>query len=240
MNGTSLTLGLVGALALAGTVRRGSRSRVGATRQGGLRPGEARRFNAIYKSLQDTIRGVVEAYETGFGTGGCCDDMLAYEEISNWLANVGLPVLGEGAFRWVFDLGDGRVLKLEKGLGQIEDYDGDEISTWNADPSTSSLTEAERWRLASPAQREHLVPVLAFDPKGRWIIMPKVVPLLQGLDSDADLDAYVKERDRRMARRPEKVKQVHRVAKSMGITRQQVRGDNLDKDFRLLDYGDPR
>ena len=201
----------------------------------GLKPGETRRFNAIYRSLQGTVRKVTKTYEVGFGASGY-DDMLAYEEIANWRKNVGLPFLGEGTFRWVFDLGEERVLKLEVGLGEYYDY-GDESGEnweWNGEPSLSTITEARRWATATPAQRERLVPVLASDPQGRWLVMEKTEPLMKGYDLYEDLELYGRVSVQRMKGVPKKTRQ---VAKQIGVPPEEIRSGNLDTRYRLLDYG---
>ena len=41
----------------------------------------------------------------------------------------------------------------------------------------SNRDEARAWREASPAMRAHLVPVLAADPMGSWLVMERVKPL---------------------------------------------------------------
>jgi len=223
MNGATLTLGLAGLAALAGT-------RQGALNQG-LRPGEAQRFNAIYRSLQSTIRKTAKAHHTGFGSSGF-DDMMAFEEIVEWRKQVGLPFLGEGTFRWVFDLGEERVLKLEVGLGRH--YEDEEIWEWNGKPSASTITEARRWEAATPAQRKRLVPVLAFDPQGRWLVMEKTEPLMKGYDLYEDLELYGRVSLQRIKGMPKKTRQ---VAKQIGVKPEEIRGNNLDTRYRILDYG---
>lgn len=197
---------------------------------------ERRRFDTLYASFQRMVRRIAKNHDVNcFGME--CDEIEAFPEYDQWVDRVGLPMLGSGTgmFRIVFDLGDGRVLKLEKGMGE-HTIDGDyDFWNWNGKPSASSLGEIQRWGQATPRQRAHLVPLLGYDPKGRWVVMPKVVGLMdKAPDSRVDLDAWAKY-DNTMRRKIPPV--IRHVAAQMDIDPLEVRPINLDTSFRLLDYG---
>jgi hypothetical protein len=195
---------------------------------------DRRRFDALYASFQRMGRRIEKNHDVNcFGMG--CNEIEAFPEYDQWVEGVGLPVLGEGLFRIVLDLGDGRVLKLEKGMGEHTIDGDDDFWNWNGKPSASSLGEIQRWGRATPRQRAHLVPLLGYDPKGRWVVMPKVVGLMdKAPDSWVDLDAWAKY-DNTMRRKIPTV--IRQVAAQMNINPLEVRPINLDTSFRLLDYG---
>ena len=175
---------------------------------------ERRRFNALYASFSRMVRAMEKTHETFFATENS-DDLDAYPEFNIWVGKTGLQEIGSGSFRLVLDLGDGRVLKLEQGMGKKE---SDGIYSWNGKPSGCSLAEARRWMEATPHQRAKLVPVLGHDPQGRWVVMPKVSGLPDALRS----------------RIPDSTL---RVATQLGLDPYEVCPRNLDATFRLLDYG---
>lgn len=69
----------------------------------------------------------------------------------------GLRVLGNGRHRVALALGRGRVLKLP-------------IRSTGA---PSNRAELRRWRGATAEQARHLMPVLAADPEGSWLVMAR-------------------------------------------------------------------
>ena len=84
------------------------------------------------------------------------------QQMGRWAKKNGLVYIGSGQSRAVFAEPDGtRVLKL------VFSFFGRE----------SNRDEARAWREASPAMRAHLVPVLAADPMGSWLVMERVKPL---------------------------------------------------------------
>jgi hypothetical protein len=193
---------------------------------------DRRRFDALYASFQRMVRKMAKTHDTGcFGMG--CDQLDGFPEYDAWIQGTGLPVLGTGLFRIAFDLGDGRVLKLEQGMGDHTKDDDEEFWNWNGKPSGSSLAEAKRWERATARQRQHLVPVLGYDPKGRWVVMQKVKGLMHGVSEDRLQEWSAHDR----AMRKQIPDAVQRVAAQLQIAPQEVRPPNLDTSFRLLDYG---
>jgi len=84
-------------------------------------------------------------------------------QMKRWAKARGLVLLGSGESRAVFARGpdDPVVLKLV-------------FSSYGRE---ANQNEARAWREASPAIRKHLVPVVAADPEGRWLIMERVKPM---------------------------------------------------------------
>lgn len=176
---------------------------------------ERRRFNALYASFSRMVKAIKKTYKEFYATQFSIDDLNDFPEFGVWISKNGLQEIGIGSFRIVLDLGDGRVLKLEQGMGKKE---SDGIYSWNGKPSGCSLAEVRRWAEATPRQRAHLVPVLDHDPQGRWVVMPKVNRLSNRL------------RDRI----PDSI---WNVAAQLGLNPYEVCPRNLDATFRLLDYG---
>ncbi len=81
------------------------------------------------------------------------------EERAEMEALVGLKFLGAGKRRWVFEMGD-YVLKLQP---------------YPVSHTAPQLNEVALWRESKslPAVREKLAPIVAYDPAGRWLVMPK-------------------------------------------------------------------
>jgi len=85
----------------------------------------------------------------------------------------------------------------------------------------ANLDEAHNWLDAGPSTKARLVPVVAFDPKGHWLIMERVTPCEYGQGWERD----------------EGMKQACRWFEDQGLL--DVRLQNLSTDLRLLDYGEP-
>jgi len=84
------------------------------------------------------------------------------QQMGRWARKNGLVYIGSGQSRAVFAEPDGgRVLKLV-------------FSPYGRE---ANRDEARAWREASPAMRPHLVPVLAADPMGSWLVMERVKPM---------------------------------------------------------------
>lgn len=186
------------------------------------------KFNRIYDSLQRTLGVMVaDGWDVMPYDGSTYQESYEYEE---WAESVGLPHLGWGAFRSVFDLGGGRVLKIDHGHGRLTDG----FIEWNGEPSGVNLAEWRMWETASPRQRRWMVPVIDVDTEGlgRWLVMEKAMPLAtwdtedQGGSNERMLAA--------MKRIPE---QAYAIADQLDIPRMQVNPYNLDTRFRMLDYG---
>jgi len=113
----------------------------------------------------------------------------------------GPRLLGSGVFRAVVAASDTRfVIKL-------------------AMRPSDNLDEAAFWQHAGPRTREMLVPVVAVDPKGRWLIMERTTPLpLQQEDTPRGQALRVR-------------------AKAVGLL--DTHASNLSSDFRILDYAEP-
>ena len=84
------------------------------------------------------------------------------QQMGRWAKKNGLVYIGSGQSRAVFAEPDGtRVLKLV-------------FSPYGRE---ANRDEARAWREASAAMRPHLVPVLAVDPMGSWLVMERVKPM---------------------------------------------------------------
>ena len=84
-------------------------------------------------------------------------------QMKRWAKARGLVLLGAGESRAVFARSpdDPVVIKFV-------------FSSYGRE---ANQNEARAWREASPAIRKHLVPVVAADPEGRWLIMERVKPM---------------------------------------------------------------
>ena len=226
-DGSLLALGAAGLLA-AGTLlsgrRGGSRSRLFAA---SAKRREHQRFTALYDSLQAVLRAITQ---DGWSFGVEMDRPEDFGEYLDWIKAAPLPFIAGGFTRLAFDLGDGRVLKVDRGFGGV-DPDDPYYRSWNGEPSGANLREAAVWARATPRQRDWLVPVLEVDPKGRWIVMEKVEPLWILDEDNAD------ESDEELFTLLKTVPpQVRRVAEELGVAAGQVAPPNLDTHYRLLDY----
>ena len=83
-----------------------------------------------------------------------------HDEVNAMGRNHGAYIIGAGAGRACFDMGDGAVLKVEHHpeVGRA---------------LTSSRIEALVWMTAPSGIRAHLVPVLLACPFGNWVLMPR-------------------------------------------------------------------
>ena len=84
---------------------------------------------------------------------------------------------------------------------------------------SDNLDEAAAWLDAGPRTRTMLVPVVAYDPEGHWLVMERVTPYPWGEPESEGLKAL-----RQSARR-------------VGLL--DVHPDNVSTDLRLLDYAEP-
>ena len=234
-------LGVAGALAGLAALgsRRGSTAhrrglgRFGAVSERARATGlfERSRFNALYASLQGLLGGMVtDGWDVMPFDGSSYTESFEYEAWAD-SPRMGLEHLGWGAFRSVFDVGRGRVVKIDHGHGGI---DPDGFIVWNGEPSGANLVEWDLWAAATPKQREHLVPTLDVDRVGggRWIVMEKTVPLATwDSDDQGGSSARMLAASRLI---PDDTRQ---AARSLGIPDSEVNPYNLDARFRLLDYG---
>jgi hypothetical protein len=99
---------------------------------------------------------------------------LSAEDWRRVRREAGLPILGNGSSRLVFDLGQGCVLKVA-----FPDNEG------------CNLEEAESWRHAPARVRALLVPVLDDDVGGKWLIMALARPFSGAHDDRAALSARI-------------------------------------------------
>jgi hypothetical protein len=188
MLGAGVTLGAVAALVAAGLARRGSRQQ---PEEQGIRRviAEAERAAALFQGVLDQWFEEGEREEEIFLYGmGLLEGAF------------GGAILGAGADRLVISSVDPRfVIKLTH-------------------RPSSNLDEADIWESAGPQLRSRLVPVVAWNREGRWLIMERVEPY-EGPD-----------------RLPE-VNEAIEWAHLMGFM--DVRPANLSRDFKILDYGEP-
>lgn len=190
MNGSGLALLAAGALALAGASRRGGRS-VPSVPPEVLE--EAREASEVFrKNARAWMKGMSK-------------DVLKEDYELNWHESelrdlFGRRLLGYGTYRLALASRDRRfIVKLSMVPAQ-------------------NLREARAWRDAGPKTKEILVPVLAFDPKGHWLVMERVVPY-------ADPEDHWSPSIRALVQR----------AREVGV--EDVRAENISSDFRVLDYG---
>ena len=190
MNGSGLALLAAGALALAGASRRGGRN-VPSVPPEVLE--EAREASEVFrKNARAWMKGLSEDYEKE-------DYELNWFE-SELLDLFGRRLLGYGTYRLALASRDRRfIVKLSMIPAQ-------------------NLREARAWRDAGPKTKEILVPVLAFDPRGHWLVMERVVPYA---DPEDDWNPSI----RALVQR----------AREVGV--EDVRAENISSDFRVLDYG---
>lgn len=110
-------------------------------------------------------------------------------------------LLGHGVFRAVVASSDPRfVIKL-------------------AMRPSDNLDEAGFWAHAGPETRALLVPVVAVDPEGYWLVMERVAPLPWEPEDHPTIRA------------------VYQRAKGVGLL--DIHADNLSSDLRILDYAEP-
>ena len=198
MNGRDLTLGLVGALALGAAVsRRGSRAMVApdAVRE------EARTDSAWFRDRARAWHA--EDVEAGREDFIGLDDMglLLPTRMRALQKRFGDRLLGHGVFRAVVASSDPRfVIKL-------------------AMRPSDNLDEADFWADAGPETRTLLVPVVAVDPEGYWLVMERVTPLPWEPEDHPAIRA------------------VYQRAKGVGLV--DIHADNLSSDLRILDYAEP-
>jgi hypothetical protein len=93
------------------------------------------------------------------------------EQFHRWIAGIGYPAVNEEraeiwgqslGLRFV-GMGRNRVaFGVPEGVLKLNLY---------ADEPYNNLSEAKAWGIASPDLRRHLMPVLAYDPKGLWLLM---------------------------------------------------------------------
>jgi len=109
-------------------------------------------YAAQWEDIEDQFPDLDEAEE---------EAVWAYEDAT------GLAFLGGGAYRLVFDLGDGNVIKLPI-FHSGRDSNFQECQLWNQRGSKIEPMELRR------LTRKWLSPVLACDPAGEWLVMPKL------------------------------------------------------------------
>jgi hypothetical protein len=149
--------------------------------------GEA--VSSYLMSLESADEPVDESYDFR--------DALDDAFFSSWAKKHRLTYLGHGVDRVVLEIPDG-VLKIA--------YGG------NGDGQ--NLGEVRVWGTAPQGLRRWLVPVLRFDPNGRWLIAEKAIPSVSGeIPDSAPLALF----------------------NQFGLT--DFRPENFDVQGRLLDYG---
>lgn len=80
---------------------------------------------------------------------------------------------------------------------------------------SANLDEASFWEDADPRLRELLVPVLGYHERGHWLVMPYVEPWSHRTQGEPDIEPFL----------------------AVGLM--DMRDENLAKDGRALDYGEP-
>ena len=199
MNGRDLTLGLVGALALGAVVRRPAGSRALHAPPEVLEEAQSMvrwfRPQAQKWNRQDREEGREEYIgldDMGVGVPS---------RLGSLRAHFGDRLLGHGVFRVVIASSDPRfVIKL-------------------AMRPSDNLDEAAFWTDAGPKTRALLVPVVAVDPEGYWLVMERVEPLPWEPEDHPDIRA------------------VYQRAKGVGLF--DIHANNLSSDLRILDYAEP-
>ncbi len=191
-----MTLAAAGLLALAGAARRGARSQV---------VPEAVRREA--ESQSKAFRRAVAAW-----TRGMTNEQISGED--RWLGIheaemhdlFGERLAGIGTYRVALFSNDPRyVIKLAMCL-------------------SDNLDEAAAWEDAGPQTRALLVPVVACDPEGHWLIMERV-------EVYGERPAPVV----RLGREPWSV--LRQKFERLGLL--DLHPDNFSTDMRLLDYAEP-
>lgn len=189
--------------------------RAGGRVRGAARPGRggAALYNRLWTSLQDELGEIsIRTRQRHFRV------VDHAPEIARWARRNGVSMLGMGAFRVVLKV-PGGALKLDLAT---QDVPWSKEYVWIAGgkqkPTKMNTYEARAWRRASPAARSHLVPVLASDPKGRWLLSEQTVP------------------SSREPTRADRLR-LEPVAAHIGMPEKQIKRGNLDVKGRLLDYG---
>lgn len=147
MNGSSLSLGLAAGLALLGLARPGGSRGTTSAKSNLTRAGRIARAVAAVRRM-----------EGWFWAAGRQDEWdekdFSSKDYRRLCRDAGLPILGAGGSRVVFDLGQDRVLKV----------------AWPENEGCNTV-EAEAWHEAPRAIRSFLVPIYGFNPDGSWLIM---------------------------------------------------------------------
>ena len=233
MNGRDLTLGALAGLAVAGLVvqrRRGSRTASTAPRLGAGRVGkmEARALLSEGRAVRPPVGSAARVHGTAPVSAArrtrytqlaasYTADCGGYE-IAVWASDHDLIPLGSGDFRAVFAEND----PTRAGLSPLH------VLKLNHEDATSSLEEICVWREAPEWLRAYLVPILDYDPKGRWILMAYAEPLYPSSDGNDPTE------DGGDASEVIPVSVIRRL-RACGVTDLNVQ--NLSADGRLLDYG---
>ena len=190
------------------SVARPARPRAGVARKRGPAA-----YNRLWTSLQDALGEI--SIRTGQKHFRVIDHAA---DVGRWARKNGLKLLGMGAFRVVLGLPEG-ALKLDLAT---QDVPWSKEYIWIARrkqvPTKMNNFEARAWRLAPRAAKAHLVPVLASDPQGRWLLSEVTQPSTREPTRD-DL------------------RRLSPVAVSIGMPEKQIKRGNLDVKGRLLDYG---
>ena len=191
----------VGAMVLAVTIRpEGSRAVSGTAVPDAVRE-EARTASAWFRERARAwhARDVEAGREDFIGL----DDMglLLPTRMRALQKQFGDRLLGHGVFRAVVASSDPRfVIKL-------------------AMRPADNLDEAGFWAHAGPETRALLVPVVAVDPEGYWLVMERVEPLPWAPGVHPAIRA------------------VQQRAEGVGLV--DIHADNLSSDLRILDYAEP-
>jgi len=198
-SGVNLTLGLVGALALGAALRRPAGSRALHVPAEVVKEAQdlSRWFQTRSKSWRAEDRAAGREDFIGMDDMG----LLLPVRMRALQERFGQKLLGHGVWRAVVASADPRfVLKL-------------------AMRPSDNLDEAAFWADAGPKTRALLVPVVAVDPEGYWLIMERAEPLPWEPEDHPSIRA------------------VYQRAKAVGLY--DVHADNLSSDLRILDYGEP-
>jgi len=202
MNGRDLTLGLVGALAVGAALgKRGSR---GVQKES---VPDLKLIKEEARSLAATFRRAVKEWDDWNDPDMNEDFEMGWHE--DELYELFPHLLGMGNYRVVMPSRvDPRiVIKLDiRGGGSS---------------GNGNLDEAGFWKDAGPETRKILVPVLAHDPKGAWLLMERVTPMEESEGSHTH-PILLRAKQR---------------AREVGLI--DIREENISTDGRILDYAEP-
>ena len=189
MNGAPWVLGLAGLAALAGATRRGSANKAAPAAV----VAEAKRDAVAFRAeVARWLKGTTAQQREDFELN------WREPEIRRLF---GARVLGYGNFRLALSSTDPRfVIKL-------------------AMRPSDNLDEAGAWEDAGPRTKAMLVPVVAHDPEGHWLVMERVTPYPWDEVESDDL------------------RSLRQRAGKVGL--RDVHPDNVSTDLRLLDYAEP-
>ena len=208
MNGTSLTLGLVGALALAATVRRGSLNRL-------VLSGDLGAL-AKYESLVGLAPSLMASIESELSDSEDLEDDAAFL-MADLLRDKGMDVIGVGGHRVVVRLGKAFVAKVAALHDGVE-QNRHEYETWG------------RASLHHPKISALLVPVHDLSAEGAVLLteISKPCDLATGSDLQRCRDAM---------RRAEKLLASSPLTKNIDDVHHEINWGIHGGSVKLIDYG---